>query len=91
MGSGRVDTINSIIDDVVQEFNGSCSNEPVDEIIVDLAIANGIVLTQKEIEECNYAIDNIIFNCVGCGWWFETCEHAEGEHAETVCQNCVEE
>jgi hypothetical protein len=32
-----------------------------------------------------------IFECVGCGWWYEICEQGESETGEMVCVDCIYE
>ena len=91
MGSDRVAFIDSLIEKAIRTVQDTCLTVPVMELLKDLAAESGETLTSKEMDACLYEFDNVVFNCVVCGWWFETYEHAEGDHDETICQNCVEE
>lgn len=40
-------------------------------------------------EHCEL-LDDAIFNCEGCGWWFEQGEMGEDVHHRWVCEDCTE-
>ena len=39
--------------------------------------------------ENHYQIDNEIFLCENCGWWYDIIEESESESG--VCESCYEE
>ena len=36
-------------------------------------------------------IDDAIFNCTQCGWWYDTSEHSPNEVDEFICVECSPE
>lgn len=41
--------------------------------------------------EDHLAIDNVVFNCTCCGWWFGAGEWTEKETDELICESCGED
>ena len=74
------------VDTIISVLQGTC-------LSLDEGIRQGLDDTAEEhdltMENCEQ-IDNEIFNCATCGWWYEISElHIEAD--EQVCTNCVNE
>lgn len=49
-------------------------------------------LYDKEIEELTPKqlshIDDNIFNCQDCNWWFDVSEEADSDEVDGICEDC---
>lgn len=77
--------------DLIYRLNGSCDDIMA---VIDNDIEDGDI-TREEFHDNEMAIleqvDNAIFNCARCGWWFELCELEDSEEGDLVCSSCNEE
>ncbi len=65
--------------DLVERYQGSCSFlAPIDESFL-------------EEFDLFSELDDIIFECTGCGWWFEAGDDGEGPEGEHFCSDCSED
>jgi hypothetical protein len=70
-----------IADAIIDGLNGSCNSIEQECAFWDI---DPIEFMDKYSEQ----LDNTIFNCESCGWWFDVGEHAESESSGWICQNC---
>lgn len=65
------------LDEVVHQLMGTCQ---------DLRA----VATEEEADDPEFCqgIDDHIFCCAGCEWWYEQCEGHELCGGETMCEDC---
>ena len=71
------------IEEIIIQTQGTCNQ--LDEAIQNVlgTDCDDSDLTQEELGE----IDQEIFNCSTCNWWYEICE--QSEDGET-CEDCKE-
>ena len=50
----------------------------------------GMELDDLSLEELTY-IDDAIFECGCCGWWYDLAELSDMVDQDTVCVRCVED
>lgn len=49
-------------------------------------------MTKDDLTKDDYdEMDNEIFLCDICGWWYEVSERTENESGEDCCEDCSEE
>ena len=65
---------------LVEELQGTCHS--ISDFLPDEM--NEMDLTTEDHEH----IDNEIFLCETCGWWYEVCESGD---CEGNCENCIDE
>lgn len=73
---------------IIEYLQGSC--ETLDNAIKTITENDELdedCLTEEQLEE----IDDHIFNCTTCGWWYEVGECSESDDGEMVCLDCDEE
>ena len=58
--------------ELAKELEGTCMNYPETDD-----------WTTQELEE----LDSLVFECMICGWWFDTMDEVE----EQTCSDCYEE
>lgn len=73
--------MNERITRLVEHLQGTCKG--LDEGCQDLGIDERS-LSMEELEQ----IDNEIFVCDSCGWWYELGEEGSSRDGERVCENC---
>lgn len=74
------------IDDLIQYLQGSC-----DSLSDGIFAVIGEDYSEDDLSLDNLEqIDNEIFLCDVCGWWFEVCEMSESE-SEQACVECNNE
>jgi hypothetical protein len=66
---------------IADELRGTCDG-CVDDKIEEHGFADVMAL--------HYALDDLIFNCVRCGWWCEIAEAVETD-GEFYCDQCADE
>lgn len=71
-----VDAGFSSVEVLIEQLLGTCQD--FSEVGVDFYDLD------KEEVEC---IDDAMFNCASCGWWYDTTDMSE-MHEEAVCLNC---
>ena len=77
---------NEQLQELIAYLQGSCKS--LDEACQDMFEQDsGDCLTTEQLEE----IDQEIFNCTQCGWWFELAEESESEDGEMICNGCADE
>lgn len=76
---------NEQVDELIAYLQGSCKS--LDEGCNDVFEQDEDVLTMEQIER----IDQEIFKCAGCGWWYETAEESGSDDSDLICNNCAEE
>jgi len=70
------------VNDLIEYLQGTCMT--LDEGINDLyPDCDSMILTTDD----HTAIDNEIFLCEDCDWWYEICEQSEDE--PTKCKDCA--
>jgi len=69
------------INKFVEDLQGTCQtlNDTLPEGMTDMD------LTKEDHEY----IDNEIFLCDQCGWWFEVCEATENDDYSGWCESCT--
>lgn len=73
------------IEELIQYLQGTCNS--LDEGIVEVL---GEDYDSMNLSSDNHnQIDNEIFLCETCGWWYELCEESENED-ERTCESCAE-
>jgi hypothetical protein len=66
------------IDKLIANLQGSSQN-----LTEELAADYDLSLEDREVTD---AIDQAIFECSACGWWFESCE--ESDENPGICEGC---
>ena len=66
----------SSVEVLIEQLMGTCQD--FSEVGVDF-----YELDKEELE----CINDNIFNCASCGWWYDTSDMSS-EHDEVVCTNC---
>ena len=76
------------INDLVYHLQGTCIS--LEEACSDLGFDRED-LTMEELEE----LDNWLFECDNCGWWYDVGERASLTHSEfcddNICIHCAPE
>ncbi len=72
------------IDDLVYHLQGTCIS--LEEACADLGFDRED-LTMKELEE----LDNCLFECDNCGWWYDVGERSDVDCDENICLHCAPE
>jgi len=65
-----------IFQKIVEEYQGTCNSLSEDD--------SDWLEGQDLFDE----LDQNIFECNCCGWWFEICEQAESDAGEYICNDC---
>lgn len=73
------------LNNIIYDLQGSCQS--IDEVI---NYYTNFDFTSLDLDDLYY-IDEHIFNCVTCGWWFEISEMSDSEDIETICKDCKDE
>lgn len=71
--------------ELIEYLHGSCKS--LDEGCQDLFEQDSEVLTADQLQE----IDNEIFRCSQCGWWYEIAEESGKDESDLICNNCADE
>lgn len=84
MEAGKIS--NDQIHKIVESLEGTCKT--MDQIIIQVTDNDG--LTEEDITESQMTyIDQTIFKCSDCGWWFEMAEETKSEHEDEMgCREC---
>ena len=61
-----------------EELAGTCLN--LTDVVSDLERDDGAFMIE---------LDNIVFECEGCGWWCRTDEELNNESGEMLCNDCA--
>lgn len=69
--------------EVIEHLNGTC-------LSIEQGCADLDVDPEDFLDQHCHLLDDAIFNCEGCGWWFEQGEMADDPHDRWVCGDCVE-
>lgn len=72
-----------LIDEIIENTMGTCQSLEEHLEYFDMEIDD------LSMEELGY-IDDSIFNCDCCGWWYDLGEISDCEHS-TVCMECDHE
>ena len=72
-----VDAGFSSVEVLIEQLLGTCQD--FSEVGVDFYDLD------KEEVEC---IDDAMFNCASCGWWFDLTDQSDRDFEEMVCINC---
>lgn len=72
-----------IADQIIDHLNGSC--DPLEQACEDFGVDADEFLDKYASE-----LDERIFNCESCGWWYEVGQHGEDPHGREICYNCEE-
>jgi hypothetical protein len=72
------------IAEIISTLEGTCMT--LDQGVVQVMEVEDFEL---DIDALGH-IDNYIFNCCTCGWWYEMSEEGGGED-EYICTNCIED
>lgn len=74
------------INKVIESLEGSC--DTIDDVIESLYPG----MDEDDLTGDDYnAIDNQIFRCPTCGWWFDLSEQSDNEEDTGDCENCYED
>jgi hypothetical protein len=68
---------------IVEELKGSC------ETLSNVLENHNRQDLDNDMNFLEY-LDNNIFNCSGCGWWYEISE-CSNHHHESYCDGCYED
>jgi formylmethanofuran dehydrogenase subunit E len=84
-----MDNIQAVADEMIDELTGTCTKDHV--ILGDEYIEEGRMAAefweQNELEIARI-IDDAIFKCERCGWWWENSEMSE---EDMICNQCYDE
>jgi hypothetical protein len=73
------------VEKVVNELQGTCMQS------IDDVVRNSLEVDPSELTQEDYkAIEEHIFECFICGWWFEDSERTE-VNGEQCCRQCAED
>ena len=64
--------------DLVQRYQGTC----------DYLVSKDE--TFLEDFDMHQQLDDELFNCEQCGWWYEIAEMGDSDDGSLVCENCLE-
>lgn len=73
------------INQLIEHLQGSCTS--LDQAIADLT--DGEKGFEDLTDEDFFKLDNAIFECTYCGWWYETSEAHESDSGD-ICTDCYE-
>jgi len=73
-----------VINEIIDDLQGTCQS--IEDVLVEYELEYDD-LDSKDFE----AIDDAIFNCVCCGWWYDLAEISTDVEDDTVCARCVED
>lgn len=69
---------------IIYDLNGTC------DTIIRVLDKHDAEELEDHMPFLEY-LDNEIFNCECCGWWFELSEMAEGEENHGICEHCADQ
>ena len=75
--SERVNTLIEYLQGTCKSLSEACNEHDIEHES----------LTQAELDE----LDNHIFECPVCNWWYETSEMQTADNGENVCSECLED
>lgn len=65
---------------LVEDLQGTCKT--IQEFLPE-------GMDEDDLTEADHAhIDQEIFNCTECGWWYEVAQSTESADGENVCDEC---
>jgi hypothetical protein len=71
------------VEDIAYELQGSCQSL---EALLEFHEMEG---AENDAAFCN-ALDQLVFQCEGCGWWCEISEMTDDEENDWNCTDCVD-
>lgn len=71
--------------ELIDYLRGSCKS--LDGGVRELFDIDGDDLTEEQLQE----IDNEIFHCSQCGWWYEIAEESGKDDSDLICNDCADE
>ena len=74
---------NFSVEQLISELQGTCKT--IQEFLPEGMEEDD--LTEEDLQE----IDNEVFLCSVCGWWYEICEESGSDESELICNDCSEE
>ncbi len=69
---------------IIDGLRGSCNS-------MEQECAYWDVSPEEFLDKYAEELDDQIFNCESCGWWFEVGEESEKEPNRLICRNCEED
>lgn len=75
---------NEQVDELIAHLQGSCKS--LDEGCQDMFEKDEDVLTSEQL----LRIDQEIFHCATCGWWYEISEESGSDESDLICNDCAE-
>jgi hypothetical protein len=77
------------IQEIIDHLQGSCMS--LEQGCTECGIEYDD-LTNEEETEFTAVLDDAIFNCESCGWWYEIGDYAvHNPNALQICSNCEED
>ena len=73
-----------VINEIIDDLQGTCPG--IGEVLIEYELELDD-LDSKDFE----AIDDAIFNCACCGWWYDLAEISTDVEDENVRARCVED
>lgn len=73
------------VNKIASRLYGSCLS--LDEVIED---ETGLTFGELDYEDC-LAIDDLVFECQACNWWFGSSEYSDKVTHENYCESCGED
>lgn len=70
-------------DTIIEDLRGSCQN--LDEPLENYDAFH----LEHDMDFLNY-LDDRIFCCESCGWWYEISEQSDKFDDRLICENCEE-
>lgn len=64
-------------EELADDLRGTCKSLPLDYMDMPL--------------EFHRYLDDRVFLCATCGWWYDASEESEDQYGEQVCLECEEE
>jgi len=72
------------VDQVAYDLQGTCQS------LTEALEKHDMGEAEDDIEFCQ-ALDELVFCCEKCGWWYEQNEMAEREDEAWICEDCTDD
>lgn len=80
----KVEIDEDLLDEIITDLMGTCRD--IDDVLNDYDIE----FDDLEDEHFSY-IDDTIFCCDQCGWWFEISDSNDYENGMLICNHCLDD
>ncbi|MCK9267227.1 MAG: hypothetical protein M0P14_00765 [Alkaliphilus sp.] len=82
-GDLRMSLSKDQLQDIIENLQGTCLT--LDDVLDDYGLSS----EDLNLEDLS-RIEEEIFLCDGCGWWYESSELGDDEDGEFLCRWCIE-